>query len=133
MIHHLCKCSCPFPFQVSGHAQVSAKYWDTPTAAGAHQPADQTQAWPVDHTCQHSQRLPRFPEMPGGKTFIRPLSLKPMVCRACMKRSNTRSSITFWLVHPHQLGYRRQTKYQSLSTQTLKRTQTVSQTVIKGI
>lgn len=108
-----------FP-QVSGHVQVSAKCWDTQTDAGAPQLQGPTRAWPVDHICQHSPRQLHFPVTPEGKTTIQFTYLKPMVCKVCMKRFNTRSLIIFLWVRRHQPEYRKQMRYPFQSTQTHK-------------
>lgn len=108
------------PTQVSGLARASARCWDTRTGAGAPQRRGPTRAWPVDRICLLSPRQLHFPGTPGGKTTTRPTCLKPTACKACMKKSNTRSLITFLSVPPHRPEYRKRMRSPSRSTQTLK-------------
>lgn len=111
---------CCFP-QVSGHVQVSAKCWDIQTDAGALQLQGPTRAWPLDRICQLSPRPLRFPGTPEGKTTTQLTYPKPMVCKVCTKKFNTRSLITSLSVRRHRPGYRKRMRYLFQSTQTLKR------------
>lgn len=110
----------PFCPQLSGHVRVSAKCWDTLTAAGTRQPPGPTPVWPVHRICQRSPRQLHCHVTRGEKTTTRVTWSNPTHCRVCTKKFNKLSlTISSW-VRRHRPEYRRQMRYRSRSTQTHK-------------